>query len=55
MRRIIYWSGDLATGINNVGSACFNARIEVNGQNVYEPRATHKGKRISDIFGFIKV
>ena len=45
----------MATGIENIGSACFNAQIEVNSQNVYEPHATHRGKCISDIFGFIKV
>ena len=55
MRGIIYQSGDMATEIDNIGSACFNACIEVNSQNMYEPCATQRGKRISDIYGFIKV
>ena len=40
----------MATGIDNIGSACFIARIEVDSQNVYETRVTHKVKRIRNIF-----
>ena len=43
----------IVTGIDNIGSARFKVRKEVDSQNVYEPRTTHKVKCIRNIFGFI--
>ena len=55
MKNYISVSGDAATGIDNIGgSARFNAHIEVDSQNVHEPRTTRKVKHIRKILGFIK-
>ena len=53
-RRIIHWSGNAATKIDIIRSAGFNARIELDGLNVYKTDASLKGKHIWTVFGVEK-
>ena len=49
-RGIIHRSGNAATKIDITKSACFNARIQLDGLNVYKTDACYKGKYIWTVF-----
>ena len=49
-RGIIHRSGNAATKIDITKSACFNARIQLDGLNVYKTDASYKGKYIWTVF-----
>ena len=51
-RGVIHRSGNAATKITK--SACFNARIQLDGLNVYKTDASYKGKYIWTVFDVIK-
>ena len=51
---IIHRSGNAATKIDIIRSAGFNARIQLDGLNVYKTDASYKGKHIWTVFGVRK-
>ena len=53
-RGIIHRSGNAATKIDIIRSAGFNARIELDGLNVYKTDASYKDKHIWTVFGVRK-
>ena len=46
----LHQSGNAATKIDIIKSACFNARIQLDSLNVYKTDASYKGKHIWTVF-----
>ena len=53
-RRLIHRSGNAATRIDIIKSAGFNARIQLDGLNMYKTDTPYKGKHIGTAFGVRK-
>ena len=53
-RRLIHRSGNAATRIDIIKSAGFNARIQLDGLNMYKTDTYYKGKHIGTAFGVRK-
>ena len=51
---IIHQSGNAATKIDIIRSAGFNARMQLDGLNVYKTDVSYKGKHIWTVFGVRK-